>query len=215
MSECEFQIGDIVRLKTGESPQKVLDIRRSFTRVEYELKCAYLSDVRYHYRMGDPHGVYARKWRRATDFVRYVEEPLKQLPGEEIILPDLYQLKKEPNRFGTVLQNSAGQALRNSNGHIVLEMKGEGGKVEAFPEDELELVTPFTVKLHRLTVGGGDQIDVIAENGQVQKDDVLLELNSGHLWRVTALDTKCRSAKENRSKWIKIATETIKFGSNE
>lgn len=219
MTECEFQIGDLVRLKTGESPQKVLDIRRSTRYVGYELKCAYLSDVHYHARIGDPDGVYSRKWRSADDFVRYVEEPVKQLPGEEIIVPDLYQLKKEPNRFGTVLQNSAGQALRNSTGHIVLEMKGEGGKVEAFPEDELELVTPFTVKLHRLTVGGGEkmdsQIDVISEAGQVQKDDVLLELNSGHLWRVTALDTKCRSAKENRSKWIKIATETIKFGANE
>ena len=134
-------------------------------------------------------------------------------------MPDLYQVKKEPERFGTALQNSAGQPLRNSTGQIVLEMKGESGKVEAFAEGDIELVTPFTVNLIRLTVGGDKgsdtQIHVIAEAGQVQKDDVLLELNSGHLWRVTALDTKCRSARENRSKWLKIATEIVKFGINE
>lgn len=212
--ECEFQIGDLVRLKTGESPQQVLDIRQSFTRVEYELKCAYLSDIRYQARMGDPDGVYARKWRRASDYVRYVEEPIQQLQ-EENIVPDLYQLKKDPNRFGLAMVNSAGQPVRNSQGHMILEMKGENGKVEAFAEDDIELVTPFTVNLHRLTVGdkGGDtQIHVIAEPGQVQKDDVLLELNSGHLWRVTCIDTKCRSAKENRSKWLKIPTEAIRFG---
>ena len=213
--ECEFQIDDIVRLKTGESPQKVLDIRRSTRYEGYELKCAYLSDVHYHARIGDPNGVYARKWRTATDFVRYVQEPLKQLPGEEIIMPDLYQLKKDPNRFGLAMVNSAGQPVRNSQGHMILEMKGENGKVEAFAEEDIELVTPFTVNLHRLTVGdkGGDtQVHVIAEPGQVQKDDVLLELNSGHLWRVTCIDTKCRSAKENRSKWLKIPTEAIRFG---
>lgn len=213
--ECEFQIGDVVRLKTGESPQKVLDIRRSTRYEGYELKCAYLSDVHYHARIGDPDGVYARKWRTATDFVRYVGEPLKQLPGEEIIMPDLYQLKKDPNRFGLAMVNSAGQPVRNSQGHMILEMKGENGKVEAFAEEDIELVTPFTVNLHRLTVGdkGGDtQVHVIAEPGQVQKDDVLLELNSGHLWRVTCIDTKCRSAKENRSKWLKIPTEAIRFG---
>jgi hypothetical protein len=214
---CEFQIGDLVRLKTGNSPQKIYDIRRSFTLQMYELACYYLTDVNYHQRNGLDVGGAPRKWRRADDFVRYAEEPIQQLPGEEIIVADLYQVKTDLNRFGTALM-IGDKPLRNSAGHIVLEMKGEGGKVEVFDEFMIELVTPFTVKLHRLTIGdkGGEtQMDVIAEAGQVQKDDVLLELNSGHLWRVTALDTKCRSAKENRSKWIKLQTETIRFGSNE
>lgn len=133
-------------------------------------------------------------------------------------MADLYQLKKAPERFGIALQNSAGQVLRNSTGQIVLEMKGEGGNVAAFSEDELELVTPYTVNLVRLSLGeskAGDQIHVIAEAGQVKKDDVLLELNSGMIWRVTALDTKCRSPKTNVSKWIKLQTEAITFGAQD
>lgn len=128
---------------------------------------------------------------------------------------DLYQLKDTPDRFGTVMTTSSGTPVRNSQGHLILEMKGEGGKVEAFPEDKLELVTPYTIQLTRLGINGekdSASVHLIGEPGQVEKNDVLLELNSGSIWRVTELDSKCRSARENKSKWIKIATEMVRFG---
>lgn len=215
MKECEFEIGDLVRLKTGKAPQRVFEVRRSTIEMEFQIRCMYLSDIRYYQSNGEePDGFNLRRWRSASDYVRYVEEPIQQLPGV-IEMPDLYQLKKATDRFGTAMVNSAGQPVRNSQGHMILEMKGENGKVEAFPEDEIELVTPYTVNLVRLSFDGvknDQQVHMISEAGQVQKDDVLLELNTGHIWRVTALDTKCRSAKENKSKWLKIPTQTIRFG---
>lgn len=224
--KSEFKVGELVRLKNGNSPQKVVDIRKNLYRCEVEILCVYLSSLKhYENTLGE---VYSEKWRRQEDFVHFVSAKVpetqvldngvwKPFQPEKTDMPDLYQLKNNLNRFGTALM-VGDKPLRNSAGHIVLEMKGEGGKVEAFEESLIELVTPFTVKLHRLTVGdkaNETQMDVIAEAGQAQKNDVLLELNSGHLWRVTALDTKCRSAKENRSKWIKLHTETIRFGANE
>ena len=217
MAEPLFKVGDLVRLKTGKSPQKVMQVMTRFDRMSYVVRCAYMSDIRYAESCNERVDAYCRKTRPESDFVLYEEEPIQQLPGVEP-MADLYQLKKNSMRFGIAMMNSAGQVVRNSQGHMILEMKGENGKVEAFPEDELELVTPYTVNLHRLSLGeskAGDQIHVIAEAGQVKKDDVLLELNSGMIWRVTALDTKCRSPKTNVSKWIKIQTEAITFGAQE
>lgn len=214
MNECEFKIGDLVRLKTGKSPKRVLSIKKEYAHFGYMLKTVYLGPEAYFSKFGNSLNGVTQKWRRAEDFVRYEQET----PEQETEMVNLYQLKSDPNRFGIALLNGAGKPIRNSNSQVILEMKGEGGKVEAFNVEDIELVTPFTIKLHRLTIGGtttDSQKDVIGEPGQVQKNDVLLELDCGVLWRVTAIDTKCRSADENRSKWIKIMTENLKFGANE
>lgn len=215
-----FKKGDIVKLKNGNSPQKVYDVRFGVDG-RMLLMTIYLSSERYY---ESNHQSASSKWRHADRFEHYHHQPKAeelfppQYQKETTMTqnPDLYQLKDAPARFGTVMTTSSGTPVRNSQGHLILEMKGEGGKVEAFPEDKLELVTPYTIQLTRLSTSGEKEnnaaINVIGEPGQVQKDDVLLELNSGTLWRVTELDSKCRSARENKSKWIKIATEMVKFG---
>lgn len=135
---------------------------------------------------------------------------------EEKPMPDLYQTKEENPRFGNPLLDGSGRPMKNSLGGIILEMRGEGGKLEAFPENMIELVTPYTVQMEPLR--GGDTKNgchVIAKPGQVAKDDVLLELNTGIIWRVTMLDSKCRSPRENKSGWLKIPTEKLTFGESE
>ena len=131
-------------------------------------------------------------------------------------MPDHYQTKEENPRLGNPLLDGSGRPMKNSLGGIILEMRGEGGKLEAFPENMIELVTPYTVQMEPLR--GGDTKNgchVIAKPGQVAKDDVLLELNTGIIWRVTMLDSKCRSPRENKSGWLKIPTEKLTFGESE
>ena len=65
---------------------------------------------------------------------------------------------------------------------------------------DIEVVTPYTVHLNPLLKNDGSSVHVVAVEGQVQKDDVLLEMNSGKLWRVVELNSKSRSPKVNSSK---------------
>ncbi len=116
----------------------------------------------------------------------------------------LYQTNDKTPRFGTFL-------AKNSKGEIVLEMKGEGGAVEAFNADEIEEVQPYTVNLQPIDKSLSS-VQVICHKRQVELDDVLLELDTGLIWRVTKLDTRCRSPKENKSKWLKIPATKITFG---
>jgi hypothetical protein len=64
----------------------------------------------------------------------------------EMTKPSLYQTKETPVRYGTFL-------IKNSGGQMVLEMKGEGGKVESFDENAIEVVTHYTVELTALDKG--------------------------------------------------------------
>lgn len=195
---CEFEVGDIVRLRGGHSPQKILEIRRSASSYEYELRCLYVSCMGYE----QAEETYARKWRRANDFVLYIEEP-----QEEKQMSDLYQVKKAIERFGVFL-------TRNSAGHMVLEMKGENGKVEAFPDGELELVTPYTVRLRG--IGAEGTLDLVAEKDVFNKNDILMETTTGNLLRVTDLDTKVRGAQTNsKLRFVRLQTEEVKFGLSE
>lgn len=130
-------------------------------------------------------------------------------------MADLYQTKEETPRFGTML-------TKNSAGQFVLEMKGEGGKVEAFNEDAIEIVMPYTIALellaygmkHSVTSGTNipSTIHTLAEPGKVQKDDILIDLNTGGLWRVSAVDTKFRQPKEMKGGLIRIPSEKLTLG---
>lgn len=119
-------------------------------------------------------------------------------------MSDLYQVKKTPERFGIYL-------TRNSASQMVLEMKGENGKVEAFPEEELELVTPYTIRLRK--IGGEGTLDLVAEKDVFNKNDILMETTAGSLWRVSDLDTKVRGAQTSaKVKFVRLKTEDVKFG---
>jgi hypothetical protein len=209
----EFQKGDIVRLKTGKKSQKVLQVKWHDRLREYFIVARYLGANLEYDRM--------LRWRRETDYT-IVKRELPLFHGEyeeKPVMPDLYQVKAEPERYGTVLLDGSGSPVKNSSGQLILEMKGEGGKVASFKSNEIELVLPYSVELTLLGVNGRVGKDqskhVIAEEGQVQKNDVLLELDTGLVWRVTLLDSKARNAKDNKTKWMKIPAEFITFGASD
>lgn len=191
-----FEVGDTVRLKTGKSPQQVMKIEMNRHGVK-GLRCMYLSQRNYQTDCID-----WQSWRPADNYELYEPKPETE---KEPPMTELYQTKTEHPRFGTFL-------AKTSKGKIVLEMKEKGGTVaEAFDADAIEVVTPYTVNLQPLDKALSS-VHVLSAIGEVELQDVLLELDTGIVFRVTALDTKSRSPKPNKSKWLKIPASPITFG---
>jgi len=217
MFEPPFKTGDEVRLKTGTSKIIVLEVDYHLERPPYYAKHRWGSSerryiptpgwyIRFTYQSSTHYTKHDRKWREAEDFQFY-----RNQPEEELIMtkPTLYQTKEDPVRYGTFL-------TKNSLGQMVLEMKGENGACVGFTEDAIEIVTPHTVELTMLGMDPSGpkskSIHVISKKGQVVKGDVMLEINSGVIWRVTTIDSKCLSPRENKSKWMKIPATFVTFG---
>ena len=221
MLEPPFKVGDMVRLTTGQSPIMVLEVY--FFSDEKDFCFSYAKSrfgkkprkgwfVRFRYLSSINHPDEPKKWREAEDFVLYDplqprSQPRSQPPEEATAMTEIYQTKKEPARYGTMV-------AVNSLKQVVLEMKGEGGRVEAFNSDEIELVLPYSVSLQRTRIEGGTEalIHVVSEPGVVAVDDFLMELNTGHFWRVVKVDARVKSPKENKSKWMKFKGEAVSFG---
>ena len=192
-----FKVGDLVRLKTGKSTQKVIEVGASIGRTEY-IRTQYLSRL----YDKDYHDSYP-KWRNESDYILISENRKEPEP-----MAKLYETVGEPTMFGTKIAT-------NSQGQYVLEMKGGNGEVKAYEPSDLREVLPYTVSLEPIGVNHGGNINVMAKPGQVEKDDLMFELNSGAIWRVVQLDSQCRSPKENKSKWLKLPTEAVTFGAAE
>jgi len=221
MDPPPFKTGDEVRLKTGKSKIIVLEVdyfeegdkiphyaKRNWGNRyvqgtgRYKPKTGWY--IRFTYASSVHYADHDRKWREAEDFQFYHDQPKK----EEIRMDVLYQTKEEKPRFGV-------HRGVNGNGEFILEMKGVDANYEAFPQDQIEEVLPYTVELTELRVDPSckpKSIHVLAKKGQVEKADVMLELNSGIFWRVTKPDSKCRSPRENKSKWMKVPLTEVMFG---
>jgi hypothetical protein len=180
----DFQATDIVRLKSGKSKILVLAVkyftcsnrdtipprpheRHRNLRAGWYIKFVYWSARNF---VETDH-----KWRIADDFVHY----------EEIqeVTKKLYQTKD--GEFGEFL-------TRDSQGRMVLEMKGSG-VVKAFDKNDIEEVKPYTVKIEH--VNGGEVRDYEFKKGSVELGDILLHLSTGRLFRVIQLDSKADGRK--------------------
>ncbi|RWB08825.1 MAG: hypothetical protein EOQ39_18555 [Mesorhizobium sp.] len=133
--------------------------------------------------------------RRTSDFVRVETK-------ETVTMTKLYQTITDPNRFGSFL-------AYNSAGQIVLEMKGTAGGVEAFNQDAVEEVRPYTVG----AASGGSLRHFITKKGSVDRGDVVIT-PTGMLLHICKLDTK--SAKvEGTLKGRKLLSEAVDLPANE
>lgn len=162
-----FEIGDIVRLRTGYSPQMVVDIPDP-----QRLTTRYLSD-----RTG--------QYTRTRPFHRYIhmENPVK-----------LYRVIDKPDTFGTLL-------ARDSQGNLVLELKGSSGVITKRP-DEVEEVRPYTVLVHVLNNSSSSHLEV--EKGSVELHDLLFMPEAATFGVVVKLDTKHSSAQTRSFKKVQL-----------
>lgn len=203
-----FSPGDVVKLKTGKSPQRIVKIRWDQHQKIWKVSAYYLSsdrEIRRHQEITgnyDIPEVLLRRPRDQHDFELY-----HQLTEEkETVMTDLYQVKGAVERFGTKL-------TENSQGQFVLEMKGEGGKVEAFNPSDLELVVPYTVQL--VCVPPTDSsMHIQCEPGKLNKGDLLIHETNGKMFRVSAVDTKNRSPKSGSMTFFKLAGESVIVGND-
>lgn len=191
--------GDIVRLKTGQAPVVITALGNKMADYEYVF-----SGHRGHRRQIDlvPFGEFISDgtYPPIEEFVKepWVEDHIKEaitkhlekIPNTESTkMAKLYQT--EDNRFGTFL-------TKNSEGHLVLEMKGESGKVEAFPVDKLTEVVPYTVRI------GGKHYEV--SKGFLKKGDVIIDSQNAAIHVVEAIDTRASSSTALPSKFRMIPT---------
>lgn len=182
-----FKKGDIVVLKTGTAPQRVLDVGRH--NGDYAVRTVYLSD---------PYDTYEtqRRWRVARDYQLYNREA-DEPATENTTMADLYQTKTGEALFGTLL-------ARNSAGRLVLEIKGTG-QVRDFAPDEVEIVRPYTVRVRNML--SGQTLNMTSAAGAVAKNDIVIH-DGGVIYVVEAVDTK--SAKTSGSlSGRKLVTEAF------
>lgn len=225
----KFWPGDIVKLKTGKSPQRVMSILYREDRGIIQLQCMYLTDrdMQMHHRRPrdqedfelhemDPKYEYKGIREATEEFASLIKEfQPKFLAGEWTandnketeMTQDLYMVKSSEDK---ILQRFGSKLTVNSQGQYVLEMKGENGKVEAFDVGDLEIVLPYTIQL--VSFDGNKGFHLRSKAGVFKVDDILMELSTGTLYRVAAIDTKNRSPREGKIRFVRIAGEILMVG---
>ena len=158
----EFKKGDLVKLKSGTSVMKVTKVRKDIGTIS----CKYV------------YTHHTQNCRRAGDF----EFHETHHPKEDHMSNSPILFETPEGKFGT-------QIAVNSEGRIVLEIKGSSGQVLAFKSSELIEVVPYTVAIKG--------VDDNTRHVQVQKDSLKVGdvvVNGIKLGLVTAIDTKNRGA---------------------
>lgn len=100
-------------------------------------------------------------------------------------------------KFGTEL-------AKNSQGQLVLELKGSG-EVKAYDLKNLKEVVPYTVCVN--FPSGPGQIHVETLEGKLAKGDCVLMAH--HVGVVTEVDTKCRTPHQSKTALKKLVTEDL------
>lgn len=202
----KFFVGEIVRLKNGYAPQRILEISYKSCVIKANgvftgccIKAQYLSTI------NTSPSTYRETayWRPYTDFQK-MDEPDYQQHKEEVeeMSQSLFQTKGENPRFGT-------QIAVNSKGELVLEMK-ETGKVEVFSPEDVEEVVPHTVRVRFIYLNGQkNEADVFVPDGLLKKGDLLIDVSASQVVFVSVLETntKKKNAANLSGKLKKIAAE--------
>lgn len=222
MTDPPFRTGDRVRLKTGKSTIQVMEVdyfecsnkdncppkikKGKRPRKGWYIRFAYESSLRCTDYSGESYGSYdSRTWREADDFVHLDPQPEKEPEMSQPVIA-LYETKD--GKFGT-------KCGENSEGKWIIEIKGAGGQVKAYDKEDLTEVVPYTVELMRLNAERGVQPEkrhYRAEKDSVKTGDVLMQLTTSALWRVVAVDTKCRTAQSSKNGFARLLTEAVKVG---
>ncbi len=173
-----FKEGDIVRLKNGTSPMRVIKAQG------YAIHCEYLSSRK---QLG---------FRTQDDFVLYEPNTAKEL--NEITV------KKETEMtvklYKTVDGNRYGEYKANDGDKLLLLMQ-DSNTYEAFAADQIKRVMAFTFDV--MFNGQGKVYSYLGTEGDVVVGDLLLT-DEMSIARVVAVSTESESATK-RFKGVKLA----------
>lgn len=195
-----FQEGDIVRLKNGQKPMEVVKIKTGYIRTRYLGRPAYTDYSGREYDNG---------WRECTAFVLVARDGVvvEHYPGEKKEKTEMAKLYEvtvgETVVFGTLL-------AQNSQGRLVLEIKGTNEVRDFDPKDVTEVV-PYTVAIRvGVDVSGAKTVGAShykCKPGALAVGDVVL-FSNGAFGRVTQIDTK-KADGQSLKNARKLVTEAI------
>lgn len=178
----KFGVGDIVRKKHGKNDIEITNISDS----------SYNSyNGRYHVTgryVVSNNPVYGYD----KEFVLSSEQGVNKMGKAK-----LYQVKKEPERFGVEL-------AVNSQGQLVLDMK-DTKTTELFNKTEVEVVTPFTFEVQHV---GRNNTQTFIGTDSIKVGDILMAEGTPTLMQVTKVNTKSEKAlKEFKGR--RLLTEAV------
>lgn len=179
-----FQVGQIVKLKTGTAPQRVLKIVWNDAAFQYEIKCEYLN---------------SRKdldFRPETDYEIYTEtkqENTKEHPMKGKL-------------FQTLDGSVYGEGLViDGDGKYVLKLNS--GDYKAFAADQLKRVMPFTFDVI-FNGMSNKRYSYLGKAGSVEVGDILMDAKDFTIARVVAVNTESDAATKN-FEGVKLKAEAL------
>lgn len=175
-----FEPGDRVRLENGKRTLSVEQSNEQFTIARYD------------------HNNQAMR-RHTNEFVMIDGE--QDMSNKQKVVGQLFETSD--GRFGV------GLAI-NSQGHYVLEMKGENGAVIPFSPENVEKVVPYTVSVKSVGASREYHYRASPDDG-LQVNDVLINIatsGSPQFIMVTGVDTKYEGATK-QLKGQKLLTQKV------
>jgi hypothetical protein len=165
-----FKVGDIVKLRTGTSPQRVVQTRWNQQHLRTEITSEYLNFRK------------ELDFRPETDYEIYTETP-KEQPKE---------LPMKGKLFQTLDGSVYGEGLViDGDGKYVLKLNN--GEYRAYTPAELKRVMPFTFDVV-FNGMSGKKYSYLGTAGSVAVGDILMESNDFTIARVVAVGTESDAA---------------------
>ena len=166
----KFKPGDIVKLRTGTAPQRVLKALWSTLNNRTEIKCEYLNSRK------------ELDFRAETDYEIYIETKPEQ-PKELIMKNKLFQ---------TLDGSVYGEGLViDGDGKYVLKLNN--GEYRAFAADQLKRVMPYTFDVI-FNGMSGKRYSYLGTSGEVAVGDILMDSKDFTIARVVAVGTESEAA---------------------
>lgn len=184
-SKPKFTVGDIVVLKTGTAPQRVVAVSPNNNMI----RCEYLNSRK------------QLEFRSVNDFDEY-EYVTPYLEEKEFNMKDKLFKTLDTNRFGI------GLAV-DSDGKYVLKMQ-DNSNFESFEVANLKRVMPYTFDVEFVTGGNGrsNKYSYRGREGDVEVGDLLILEESFSIARVVAVNTESENATKT-FKGAKLVTKAI------
>jgi hypothetical protein len=193
-SNAKFSVGDRVRLRHGKAQMVIVKTQGHAVQADYvsRTRAGYAGTL---------------KWRPESDFVFYRtsdnDENLIETEERNTDMKNkLYQTREASPRFGTML-------AVNSQGKLVLEMKGTG-EVLAFDKNDVEVVMPYTFGIR--FPNNNTEYHYLGSEGDLEVGDYVMLDNSpvgkSEIARVTSVNTRSEAATVT-FRGVKLLTKRI------